>query len=382
MLASVLKFSRRCFSQTPIYNGRRKISKELTDEEYQLYLQNNRHLKTNKKPSNKAKNKLTRYESSNKTAAKNHNLPRYQTITGINDTTALNLTNLVSDLSKESFRKSNKLMLLNGNRSIQKALEFKDFVKTLYFTNENNLKAFPVEKIDKVKLVCISNNVKNKINPLLSDPVFALSSVPCSRINKIIRKRLLKLDSNNKKLLPITLLCCDTKNEVELGRLIKSASLLGCQKVITMSQCADNWSLQCMKAMKNTVFDIEIVPKISWPILEEKFNFRNCTILVVNTSGDEFNLEGLDENRLHEELSKSVVDVNNKTPIVKINSYKDIPWRRSQKYVIVLCSSVTRNIRAFVMENKFKDVLIINLETTDVNIAANKLLTEAKSNLL
>ena len=140
MLASVLKFSRRCFSQTPIYNGRRKISKELTDEEYQLYLQNNRHLKTNKKPSNKAKNKLTRYESSNKTAAKNHNLPRYQTITGINDTTALNLTNLVSDLSKESFRKSNKLMLLNGNRSIQKALEFKDFVKTLYFTNENNLK--------------------------------------------------------------------------------------------------------------------------------------------------------------------------------------------------------------------------------------------------
>lgn len=64
-----------------------------------------------------------------------------------------------------------------------------------------------------------------------------------------------------------------------------------------MSQCADNWSLQCMKTMNDTIFDIEIVTKITWAILEEKFNFRNCTILVVNFSRDEFDLEKSDENR-------------------------------------------------------------------------------------
>jgi len=212
--------------------------------------------------------------------------------------------------------------------------------------------------------------------------VFALTSLPSTNTNKLIRKRLLQLEKVKKKLLPITLLCCDTKNEVELGQLVKSASLQGCQKVITMSQCADNWSLQCMKTMNDTIFDIEIVTKITWAILEEKFNFRNCTILVVNFSRDEFDLEKSDENRLHKELSESFDDVSNKTSIFKIKSYKDIPWEKSEKYVIVLCSAVTRNLKAFVTENKFKRVLLVNLDDKDVSTATNDLLNEAKSNLL
>ena len=140
MLASIIKLSRCHFSHTSFLNGRRKISKKLTDEEYQVYLQNLGQLQSERKNSKKAKRQLKRYDSYNKTASKVHGLPKYQNITTINTTTALNLTNLVTNLSKESFRKSNKLIILSGNENIKKALEFRDFVKTLYFSHENNLK--------------------------------------------------------------------------------------------------------------------------------------------------------------------------------------------------------------------------------------------------
>lgn len=140
MLACIIKLSKCRFSHTSFFNGRRKVSKKLTDKEYEVYLQNYKQLDTKRKNSNKAKKKPKRYDSYNKTASKVHDFLKDQNITTINTTTALSLTNLVTNLSKESFRKSNKLMLLSGNKNIKKALEFKDFVKTLYFSHENNLK--------------------------------------------------------------------------------------------------------------------------------------------------------------------------------------------------------------------------------------------------
>lgn len=75
-------------------------------------------------------------------------------------------------------------------------------------------------------------------------------------------------------------------------------------------------------------------------------------------------------------------DVSNKTSVVKIKYCKDIPWEKSQKYVVVLFSTVTRNLKAFVTENKFKSVFLVSLEDKDANTATDDLLHEAKSNLL
>ena len=48
----------------------------------------------------------------------------------------------------------------------------------------------------------------------------------------------------------------------------------------------------------------------------------------------------------------------------------------------VVVSNSWISLKAFVTENKFKRVLLVNLDDKDVSTATNDLLNEAKSNLL
>lgn len=227
------------------------------------------------------------------------------------------------------------------------------------------MQSFPVADLEKLKLVHVPAHIMVRYHGLIEAPVSALAAAPNRKTNEVIRKRLARDLADKKTVsIPFAIMCVDVRSETWLGRIIKSASLMGAEKIYALRQCADVWAHRTQIAAEGTSLGLPIVDGQTW-LTMEKINFSDWT-LVTTCSHHYLKTEDVIHDSLVSELKSAEEVDGDKETLGRVEQVDlgEVEWSRQEKYLLMMTDEAhsSRNVRQFVSEGAFKRLIEVKID--------------------
>lgn len=163
------------------------------------------------------------------------------------------------NLSLKKRRETMNLIVLEGKRLINDAIEAKIKLKYIYFTLEEHLKDIHnLEQImatDGTKLMKVLYRDMKIFSSLVTAPgIMAVSEKP----------DLTSLAIDKSQQMPLTLICDNIRDPGNLGTIIRSSAAAGAQKILLTNGCVDVWNNKVIKSSAGCHFRIPLYSNFAW----------------------------------------------------------------------------------------------------------------------
>lgn len=179
-------------------------------------------------------------------------------------------------------RERRRIILLEGRRLVSEAVETSQPIQSIFFTDADVLKEFPVKSLAEsgVKFYKVKKDHMN----LWSDTVAPQGIMAICRLQKRGSSRKVK-DGNS--LLPLTLICDNIKDPGILGTLIRSAVAAACRTVLITKGCVDVWEPKVLRSGAGAHFHSHsVVTEVTWQQVGNYLT-EDTELLLANSSSPE-----------------------------------------------------------------------------------------------
>lgn len=181
-------------------------------------------------------------------------------------------------LKSKRYREKENLLLIEGSRLMNEAIEAGLQIKYLLFSKVEN-----VEKNRKVLnkgLVAEQHSRSTIIRVPQGDLSFWSAQTTCPGIIAIFRKPSNMEDvwSKHRSTIdvdgvqtrtPVTIICDQIREPNNLGSLLRTCAAVACEKVIVLKGCADPWDSKALRGGCGAQFRTEIVHGVDWSNIDE-----------------------------------------------------------------------------------------------------------------
>uniref|UniRef100_A0A1B0C0A9 RNA 2-O ribose methyltransferase substrate binding domain-containing protein n=1 Tax=Glossina palpalis gambiensis TaxID=67801 RepID=A0A1B0C0A9_9MUSC len=222
-------------------------------------------------------------------------------------------------------RDKNRLIVIEGRRLILDALECGLHLKTVIFSQREQLAAIKekiavLQKVKQTEIYKVPHHDLKLWSTLNTPPgVLAIFERPCLQY---VRKTLSKVSVA----LPITVVCDNIRDPNNLGSIIRTCAALPCLQVVITKGCCDPWESKSLRGGCGGHFRIPIHDDVNWnevPLVIPTEAADNCWVFIAenNISKSEGLTSVLDYTNL-ETGSHSVVIVGGESHGVSKEAYQ------------------------------------------------------------
>ncbi len=171
---------------------------------------------------------------------------------------------MMVNLSLKKRRETMNIIVLEGKRLINDAIDAKIKLKYIYFTLEDHLRDIHnLEEImatDGTKIMKVLYRDMKIFSSLVTAPgIMAVSEKPDFS----------KLAVDRSQQMPLTLVCDNIRDPGNLGTIIRSSAAAGVDKVLLTNGCVDPWNNKVIKSAAGAHFRIPLVTNVSWSSLTD-----------------------------------------------------------------------------------------------------------------
>lgn len=280
----------------------------------------------------------------------------------------------------------NQLMLLEGSRLLEDALQAGVKPKVIFFSRISDVLKLPVSQ--EVELYKIPYRMIQLWSNLITSPgILGISDIP--NMNNL---------QPAKDAIPLTIICDNVREPGNLGAIVRCAAAVGCEKLLLMKGCVDLWDSKVLRSAVGAHFRLPIHTNLLWDDVPTLISNESKLFLTDNNIGYEnesnkstFNPES--DTNTSKEIDNS--DVNKDNADVNINEMnKDddtideaIDKAISQTGGNKLTAKTKLLMRRFISQfsvipyysldyTQSEIVLIISGETEGISLESYKLLKE------
>ena len=152
------------------------------------------------------------------------------------------------------------MIVLEGKRLINDAIDANIKLKFIYFTLEDNLK--DIKNLEQIMTQNGTRLMKVLFSSLVTSPgIMAISEKP----------NYVKMSIQNSLQMPLTLVCDNIRDPGNLGTIIRTSAAAGVEKILLTSGCVDVWNHKVIKVSCGAHFRIPLYSNIDWKDLATHF---------------------------------------------------------------------------------------------------------------
>lgn len=181
-----------------------------------------------------------------------------------------NLVKYVVKLQNPKFRKSEKVILLDGEKTIQGIVDDNIIFEYLFLKKDNNL----INKIKANNIVIVNDEILKKISTTKTKTdVVGIIKEP-----EINEKKFISLDK--------IALIDGIKDAGNLGTIIRSAAAFGIDGIILFNDCVDLYNTKTIRASTQNMFKIPIIHTDNIDFIKNLKKNHKLISTVVNSKND------------------------------------------------------------------------------------------------
>ncbi|XP_046380531.2 rRNA methyltransferase 3, mitochondrial-like isoform X1 [Haliotis rufescens] len=155
-------------------------------------------------------------------------------------------------------REKKKVVLLEGFRLIRDAIDSGASAKCIYFSDTDFLDRLGAVRLGNMALYKVQyRDIKSWSDTHTPAGIMAIFEKPNQG----------ECPSPQATKLPLTLICDNVRDPGNMGTLIRTASAVGCHRVLTTKGCVDVWEPKVIRAGMGSHFHIPILSSIPWELL-------------------------------------------------------------------------------------------------------------------
>uniref|UniRef100_A0ABK9NBV4 RNA 2-O ribose methyltransferase substrate binding domain-containing protein n=2 Tax=Glossina morsitans morsitans TaxID=37546 RepID=A0ABK9NBV4_GLOMM len=236
------------------------------------------------------------------------------------------LTTMMTTVRSKKRRDKNRQIVIEGRRLILEALECGLRLKTILFSQRDQLAAIKEEvtvlqKAKQTEIYKVPHHDLKIWSTLTTPPgVLAIFERPCSQH---VRKTLSKVPPP----LPITVVCDNIRDPNNLGSIIRTCAALPCLQVVITIGCCDPWESKSLRGGCGGHFRIQIHDDVHWeevPLVIPAELADNCWVFIAenNISKSAGLTNVLDYTNIEQTGSHSVVIIGGESHGVSTEAYQ------------------------------------------------------------
>ncbi|KAI2805965.1 SpoU rRNA Methylase [Blomia tropicalis] len=191
-----------------------------------------------------------------KQSNKENDIPPYEKVNDKNN----EFKSIMTKLSIKKRRQEMNLIVLEGKRLIQDAINAEIPLKYIFFTLEENIRG--IENLNDI----IAKNGTKLLKVLYKDMKLFSSLVTSPGIMAVAQQpnnqMLIEQDSSQK--MPLTLVCDNIRDPGNLGTIIRTSAAVGIEKLILTVGCVDAWNSKVLKSASGAHFRTPLYTNIEW----------------------------------------------------------------------------------------------------------------------
>ena len=226
-------------------------------------------------------------------------------------------------LQNSKFRKEQKLILLDGNKTIEDIVKSGIEFEYIFLKKDNSL----VNRIKAKNIILVNDEILKKISTT-SSPTDVIGIIKEPTIDKNIFKNLKKIA-----------LIDGIKDPGNLGTIIRSAVAFSIDGIILFNDCVDLYNSKTIRSTAQNMFKIPILATKDINFIQELKKTHKLVSTVVDTNNDFFKTQ-FNENFIvsfgseAQGLSKEIIDISDEKVTISMDN-------NVESLNIAICASIS-----------------------------------------